>query len=141
MLAKAKEIVFKMGKSIRKMKFIKRTIVSLVMGFAAILISAIIFENVYYWGASHGNILIGIGLAMSQFVVYKDDIDKMIANAKGKNSSKDTAKQAERQTAPQGNEPNSEATTLEDEVKTVGDEFAAVDGESDDDEPPEEFTD
>lgn len=141
MLAKAREIVFNMGKSVRKMKFIKRTIVSLIMGFAAVLISAIIFENFYYWGASHGNILVGIGLAISQFVVYKDDIDKMVANAKGKSVSKDTAKQAERQAAPQGNETNPKSTSLEDEAKAIGDEFAAVDGESDGDEPPEEFTD
>lgn len=96
------------------MKFIKRTLVSCTLGFAAVLVGSIVFENLYYWGASHGGFLIGLGLAASQFVVYKDDIDRLVANAKGKGS-KGSAEQAERQAAPQGKEP---AMTLEEESKT-----------------------
>lgn len=98
----------------------------------------IVFENLYYWGASHGGFLIGLGLAASQFVVYKDDIDRLVANAKGKGS-KGSAEQAERQAAPQGKEP---AMTLEEESKNLGDEFAAVGADADDgDLPEEEFRD
>lgn len=45
-----KKIVHKMGQSIRKMKFIKRTLVSCTLGFAAVLVGSIVFENLYYWG-------------------------------------------------------------------------------------------
>lgn len=133
-----KKIVHKMGQSIRKMKFIKRTLVSCTLGFAAVLVGSIVFENLYYWGASHGGFLIGLGLAASQFVVYKDDIDRLVANAKGKGS-KGSAEQAERQAAPQGKEP---AMTLEEESKNLGDEFAVVGADADDgDLPEEEFRD
>lgn len=57
-----KKIVRRMGQSIRKMKFIKRTLISCTLGFAAVLGGAIVFETLYYWGASHGGFLIGLGL-------------------------------------------------------------------------------
>lgn len=134
-----KKIVHKMGQSIRKMKFIKRTLVSCTLGFAAVLVGSIVFENLYYWGASHGGFLIGLGLAASQFVVYKDDIDRLVANAKGKGS-KASAEQAEGQAVPQKEEPVK--TTLEEESRTLGDEFAAVGADADDgDLPEEEFRD
>ena len=60
-----KKIVRRMGQSIRKMKFIKRTLISCTLGFAAVLGGAIVFETLYYWGASHGGFLIGLGLAAS----------------------------------------------------------------------------
>lgn len=78
-----KKIVRRMGQSIRKMKFIKRTLISCTLGFAAVLGGAIVFETLYYWGASHGGFLIGLGLAASQLVVYKDDIDRLVAQRQG----------------------------------------------------------
>ena len=40
-----KKIVRRMGQSIRKMKFIKRTLISCTLGFAAVLGGAIVFET------------------------------------------------------------------------------------------------
>lgn len=135
-----KKIVRRMGQSIRKMKFIKRTLISCALGFAAVLGGAIVFETLYYWGASHGGFLIGLGLAASQFVVYKDDIDRLVANAKGGKGSKASTEQAEGQAVPQKEEPVK--TTLEEELRTLGDEFAAVGADADDgDLPEEEFRD
>lgn len=135
-----KKIVRRMGQSIRKMKFIKRTLISCTLGFAAVLGGAIVFETLYYWGASHGGFLIGLGLAASQLVVYKDDIDRLVANAKGGKGSKSSAEQAEGQAVPQKEEPVK--TTLEEESRTLGDEFAAVGADADDgDLPEEEFRD
>lgn len=135
-----KKIVRRMGQSIRKMKFIKRTLISCTLGFAAVLGGAIVFETLYYWGASHGGFLIGLGLAASQLVVYKDDIDRLVANAKGGKGSKASAEQAEGQAVPQEEEPVK--TTLEEESRTLGDEFAAVGADADDgDLPEEEFRD
>lgn len=116
------------------MKFIKRTLISCTLGFAAVLGGAIVFETLYYWGASHGGFLIGLGLAASQLVVYKDDIDRLVANAKGGKGSKASAEQAEGQAVPQKEEPVK--TTLEEESRTLGDEFAAVGADADDGDLP-----
>ena len=84
--------------------------------------------------------MVSSSASASQLVVYKDDIDRLVANAKGGKGSKASAEQAEGQAVPQKEEPVK--TTLEEESRTLGDEFAAVGADADDgDLPEEEFRD
>lgn len=127
------KFICKIRESIRKMGFLKRTCLSLGIGFLATLLFAVLFETAYYWMASHTNIVVAAGLILSQVALYKADIDKVLA-AHG--ASADSTEEAERQPA-----PKSEATNEAHEGDSMGDDFA-VDGEkSDDDETPERFED
>lgn len=127
-----------------KMGFIKRSIITLAMGFAAALLFAIAFEELYYFLANHSGVAVGAGLIGSQVWLYKPDKAR---NGKTNNTrqsalqANNPKQMAERQTSADGKPANSKRVTLEEEVQSLGDDFSRTDGESDSDEDPETFAD
>ena len=134
-----KKIVRRMGQSIRKMKFIKRTLISCTLALRP------------YWAelSCRNPLLLG---GFSRWFPHRPRPGRqpacrlqgrhrsLVANAKGGKGSKASAEQAEGQAVPQKEEPVK--TTLEEESRTLGDEFAAVGADADDgDLPEEEFRD
>lgn len=134
--------IYKIGATFRKMKFIKRTIFSLVAGFLTTLLFAVLFETAYYWMASHTSIVIWAGLGLSQFVLYKGDIDKMISSAvNNREAPMDPKKEAERQSTSEGERAEQPPANLEEETQDMGEAFAEVDGDTEDGEPLETLED
>lgn len=135
---KKMDIFGKIRSSIRKMSFFKRTIASLALAFFAVLGFAVLYEAAYYWMAAHSGWVVAAGLIGSQVILYKEDFVKLASGAK--TAGKQAAPKQAAASGPQG-AAQAQPVDLEKAAEELGKDFAAVDGESDDDEAPESFSD
>ena len=126
--------------SLLKMGLIKRSFISLALGFVAALAVAIAFDEIYLFLSAHSGVAVVAGLIASQVWLYKPD---KAQSAQGTAAPRQSAMQgtnpkqvSESQTSAAGAPAGSKRVTLEEEVESLGDDFSVADGELDDGEDP-----
>lgn len=123
--------------SLLKMGFIKRSFVSLALGFVAALAVAIVFDELYHFLATHSGVSVVAGLIASQVWLYKPDKSAKGADAPHQSAEQDTnPKRVSESQAPADGTPANSGVTLEEEVESLGEDFSIVDGEFVDEEGP-----
>lgn len=128
-------------RTLLKMGFIKRSAISLALGFVAALAVAIAFDEIYLFLSAHSGVAVVAGLIASQVWLYKPD---KAQSAQGTTAPRQSAiqdtnpKQMSENQTPAAGAPvsSNRVTTLEEEVKSLGDDFSVADGELDDGEDP-----
>jgi len=130
-MKKIKAIVTKIRNNIRGMKFIPRTIITVVASFAAVLAFSIGVETVYNTLATHSGLVLAAGLIAGQYCLYAKDLarlSKLAADpAKG---TKGQSKSTQKERVPK----KEKAQSFMDMVSGMGQAFAEED-------PDDEFYD
>ena len=124
----------------RNLSFIKRTLVSLLLGCLACLAALFAFEVLYNWLSTHTGYFLAACLGLSQAVLYKADLKKILVNTNSEEASQSSDSQAteEAEESATGNEANAEMPAAQQptvgqpaaEQETIGDAFGReVDGD------------
>ena len=128
-----------------KMGFIKRSIITLALGFFAALACAIAFDTLYRFLANNSGVAIAAGLIGSQVWLYKPDVARVAKNTKSgtpqDSPSNNQTQQPERQAVPHGCADASSRVSLEEEAREVGNDFSSTGEELGAEEDPEVFED
>lgn len=125
---------------IRNLSFIKRTFVSLLLGGLACLAALFAFDVLYNWLVTHTGYFLAACLGLSQVVLYKADLKKILVKTNSAEASQSSDGQATEETeeSAQDCEPKTEMSATQQppagqpaaEQETIGDAFGReVDGD------------
>lgn len=123
-------------KALLKMGFIKRTLLSLALGLVPLIGLPVVFEVIYDFFVTESTVFMVASLVLSQVWLYKPAADKVLNRMKAAQED-DLTQQSERQSVAEGAPTDSSTrTTLEEEIRDLGDDFSVSNEEMGDEEEP-----